>query len=370
MLQAYALAKYLQSLGHDVALIDYRPQYQPGHKVDPSFTMGIGFWGLYGIRHLYRLYKKVQAPRRRAYYELEQARRDAFEQFFREYIPLTHEQYNSVKQLVANPPEADLYIAGSDQIWNTNLKNGRDAAYYLGFGSPKRKISYAASFATQELNGRFKGFVRRQLSNFDSISVREQSGVSILESLGYSGVTVVDPVFLLQRHEWDATLNEFDDGVDSEYEDYVLTYDFELVVSVIAPIAKRLSSLLGCKIYSVGPKNHEYADKSFVCCSPLKFLSLIKHARCVISNSFHGTAFSMIYDKDFFVVKRKDGLNSRMQDLLGCYGLSDRLIEECADRNDLGKHIDYSLVKPLLDQDIDKSKTFLQQQINAVNNRL
>ena len=366
MLQAFALVKYLQSQGHDVAVIDYQPDYMPGHKVDPGFV-SVGFFSIFGIRHLYGWYKRIQAPKRKDYYELEQSRRDAFELFFSKFIPVTQKQYTTLKQLRTNPPEADLYIAGSDQIWNTNLKNGRDAAFYLDFGHPKRKISYAASFATQDLNGRFREHVHRRLAGFDAISLREQSGLRILQSLGYNGITVVDPVFLLERHAWDEVLKTQEEKDQVETENYILTYDFELVRSVLEPIAKRLANLLNCKIYSVGPIHQKYADKSIVCCSPLEFVSLIKHARCIISNSFHGTAFSLIYSKDFFVVKRKDGLNSRMQDLLNHYGLSDRLVDSTVADDMLLKNIGYSTVAKVLEQDVNLSKSFLQEQIDAVD---
>lgn len=365
MLQAFALVRYLQSLGHDVAVIDYRPRYMPRQKVD-YFYVSSGFFSTFGIRHLYGLYKMIQAPKMRGYYELEHARRDVFEQFCNKFIPVTQTLYASGKQLRANPPEADLYIAGSDQIWNTNLRNGRDCAFYLDFGSPKRKISYAASFATQEVNARFKRFVHRQLANFDAISVREKSGLSILRSLGYEGIVVVDPVFLLDCHQWDKVIELDDSIVDGIDDDYILTYDFDSSLAV-KEIALRLSALYNCKVYSVSPGKRSYSDKSFVCCAPLKFVSLVKHARCVISNSFHGTAFSMIYGKDFFVVKRKDGLNARMQDLLKEYDLSDRLIDMDVSDDTLMNNIDYSFVAPKLNQNIAASKEYLLNQIDCVH---
>ena len=362
MLQAFALVRYLQSLGHDVAVIDYRPRYMPTHKIDPGFVYD-GILSIFGVRHLYGWYKRLQMPSRRSHYALEQSRRDAFETFFKRFIPVTQVQYTSIKQLRRNPPEADVYIAGSDQIWNTNMKNGRDDAFYLAFGLPKRKISYAASFATQTLNKRYSCFVRKRLSRFDAISVREESGLRILESLNCTGVTVVDPVFLLNRKDWDDVLRQ-DARDDGQGEDYILTYDFEFNKSFIEPIAIRLAALLKCKIYSVGPINRDYADKSVVSCSPLTFLSLVKNARCILSNSFHGTAFSMIFSKDFFVVNRKDGLNARMQDLLNHYGLPERLIDSTVDDVLLLKNIDYTSVAKKMTHDIDMSKSFLQHQID------
>ena len=275
---------------------------------------------------------------------------------------MSSEHYSSIDDLRKNPPTADIYIAGSDQIWNTTFPNGSDPAFYLDFGNPKRKVSYAASFATDTLAPGTEESVNKQLHNFDAISVRESSGLRLLESLGFKGIDVVDPVFLLDKKQWDC----FDK--DSEpAEKYILVYDFEPGKSGIKRIAKRLAALYGdCKIYTVTPSYSyfDYADKSFMVCSPDEYVSLIKHAECVVSNSFHGTAFSMVYEKNFFVINRKDGLNARMRDLLDHYHLSDRIISKDATNEALTKSIDYNQVRTQLCQDIENSKSFLLHQID------
>ena len=352
MLQAYALVTYLQSLGHDAKVIDYRPWYMSPLSVDFKAVENERY-GFPLIKLLYLLYK---LPSR--YFQ--QKRNYLMEEFFQRNICVTSDQYSSIDELRNNPPHADLYIAGSDQIWNTTFNNGKDPAFYLDFGHPKRKISYAASFATRNLERGTEEFVKNKLQNFDAISVREQSGTDVLMSLGLEGKKVVDPVFLLDYHHWD---NLIEKKVVSG--NYILTYDFEPGKSGIKEIAKRLASLMKCKVYSVTPSASffNYADKSFMISSPDQFVSLIKHAHCVISNSFHGTAFSMIYGKNFFVMDRKDGLNARMQDLLNHYQLNHRLITPDATDNVLLANIDYESVYKQLSADIDSSKSFLQQQI-------
>lgn len=356
MLQAYALAYYLQSLGHDVQVIDYSPDYSPG-KAKVDFRWVPSRYDYLGIRNLYRMAKW----RQRVY---AQRRRDAQESFYMRYIPVTSIRYNSIEELKNDPPVADIYIAGSDQIWNTTFPNGKDAAFYLDFGTPKRKISYAASFATRELVSGTEEFVKNKLKNFDAISVREQSGLNLLSSLGFDGKLVVDPVFLLSRGQWDI----FDNDSDDLRSGYILTYDFEPKKSPIKSIAKRLAAHYGCEIYSVTslPSVFSYADRSYLASGPDMFVRLIKHARCVVSNSFHGTVFSMIYGKNFFVVDRKDGLNARMQDLLSRYNMFDRLIDENVSDERLIKDIDYDGVISRLASDIKESKSFLQHQIELV----
>ena len=353
MLQAYALAHYLRSLGHDVKVIDYSPSYSPG-RAKVNFRWVPHRFDYLGVRTLYRLAKLRKNI-------FAQKRYDAQESFYNRYIPVTSVRYNSIDELKNDPPVADIYIAGSDQIWNTTFHNGKDAAFYLDFGKPKRKISYAASFATRDLEPGTEGFVKDKLHNFDAISVRELSGLELLNSLGFNGQFVVDPVFLLGREQW----NEFDNGGEIEDGGYILTYDFEPKKSTVKRVAKRLAALYGCKIYSVtsAPSIFSYADKSYLTCGPDMFVRLIKHARCIVSNSFHGTVFSMIYGKDFFVVNRKDGLNARMQDLLSRYNLNDRLVDDRASDADLVKSIDYGQVIIKLENDINESKSFLIHQI-------
>ena len=349
MLQAYALLAYLQSLGHDAKVIDYRPDYMP--RLQMNFDWVPPKYDFWFIRQLYR---RVKLP----FLQQEQERRHALEKFFKKYIKITDTEYNAIEELRQNPPAADLYIAGSDQIWNTTFRNGLDPAFFLDFGTPKRRISYAASFATSQLAAGSQDFVREKLSRFDAISVREASGKKILETLGYEGSVVVDPVFLLSGNQWDTM-----DTSDWGQERYILTYDFERGGSPIAQVAMRLAKLGECKIYSVSPYRRQYAHRNFVNVGPDKFVSLVKHAQCVVSNSFHGSAFAIIYGRNFLVVNRKDGLNVRMQDLLARYGLSHRLITPDAQDRLLMQDIYYAPVYERLEQDIEFSKSFLQNQI-------
>lgn len=345
-LQAYALQHYLFEHGHDVEIIDYKPDYLSNHYKlwnigNPKFQKPI-VWQFYNLAKLPCRIKAL--PRKKV-----------FDEFTAQYLKLTR-RYNSFEELKADAPKADVYIAGSDQIWNTTFNNGNDPAFYLDFGDCK-KISYAASFATSELKPGSESFVKQKLKNFDTISVREDSGIKILESLGYTGTTVVDPVFLLTKEQW----HNIEDSTGTG-EDYILVYSFE-TKGTIQTIAERLSNLLNCKIFSIGPFELRYANKNFVNAGPRSFLSLIRNAKCVISNSFHASAFSMIYNKNFFVVKREDGLNTRMSDLLLKYGIPQRLIGVEAKDCELIANIDYSPITDILEAEIEHSKKFLQGNI-------
>lgn len=296
-LQTYALARHLEKQGHDVQVINYRPGY---------------------ISYNPRLWYVPRSPKALAklwlqYPERKRARaaHAAFEEFARKYIPLTEKTYHSVEELRQSPPEADLYIAGSDQIWNTDLPNGMDPAFYLDFGpADVRRESYAASFGTGSLRRGTESIVRDFLSRFDRITVRESSGLKILESLGLEGERLDDPVFLLSPGEWEALTDGTGEG-----EDYVLVYDF-FADPAIRRKAREIARRDSLRIFSAGPFRYRYAEEDFGASGPETFLSLIKNARTVITNSFHAIAFSLIFGKEFEFIPRPDGLNDRIEDLL------------------------------------------------------
>lgn len=295
-LQCYALWRWLTDQGHDVEVIDYRPDYMRG-------TTHL-FYVPKSVKDLVKLF--VYLPQRvRAI-----KRHTLFEAFSNKWIPRT-KVYWSIDDLRQDPPQADMYIAGSDQIWNTTFRNGTDPGYYLDFGTPEiRRESFAASFATEELVPSSVDFVKENLKRFDKITVREQSALKILEELGYKGELQDDPVFLLSKNDWDKVA----DGTGAG-ERYVLVYDFYLGDDIKRE-AQRISNEFGLKIFAICHKELAYADRNFVYAGPETFVSLIKNASYVISNSFHGTVFAMIYDVPFKVVDRPDGLNIRMHDLL------------------------------------------------------
>lgn len=347
-LQAYALQTYLASVGHDVEIINYKPEYLCGDyqlwSVDnPIFDKPI-------IKQLYlfaKLPKRLRSLKRKR----------AFDNFTKNYLKLTPKIYHSCDELNDNPPQADLYIAGSDQIWNTLYQNGRDAAFYLDF-APKtsKRISYAASFATEDVVEEYKPFVRKMLQNFDVISIRECCSLPLLASLGRTdGVAVCDPVFLLTREQWDNMLPN-----QQIHEKYLLVYDTEFSPKV-KEIAKRIAKEKELKIYNVSASRIGYADKDLWASSPIDFVQLIQDASYVVSNSFHATAFSLIFERDFCVVNRSEGINERMKSLLMSYNVAQRLVKEYS--ASLLNSVDYQVVNPLLQKDIDGSKDFLKKTL-------
>lgn len=356
-LQAYALAEYLRQQGHTVRVIDYRPDYMT-FRGKMWFCPGASLkgWGKLLLQWNFR--------------RLDLQRHSNFVAFSERYIPLTKRIYYTFNELKENPPEADLYICGSDQIWNTTFRNGTDPAYYLDFGSDdQRRISYAASFATDSLREGTTDFVKSRLRNLHAISVREISGLDILNGLGLNGTQVMDPVFLLPASHWEQIADEwYNNAIPKEKrsmpqgEQYILVQDF-MRDDAIRRTAQRIARLTGWRIWQVSPYRLGYADRSFRTAGPEQFLWLIRNARCVVSNSFHVTAFSLIFGRDAFVVNRSDGLNNRMADILGRLDLKNRLVNDETPDNVLTAAIDYTRVTPLLQKYTQQSREWLIENL-------
>lgn len=347
-LQAYALQKYLESQGHKVEIIDYMPEYQCR-----QFRLCIISNSLYDKPFIKQLYLLAKLPRRL----MALKRKNAFDEFTTKYLKLTR-RYNSYEELMADPPEADVYIAGSDQIWNTLFHNGRDAASYLDFGKPEvKRISYAASFATPDIVPEYREFVKEKLKGIDCISIREKTSLPLLASLGRpDGMAVCDPVFLLNKEQWLEIIKD-EPNVN---EKYVLVYLTDKS-DEIEQIAKDIKKTTGWKIFVVGGIKSTYADRSFFNTGPLEFLKLISDAQFIISNSFHATAFSLIMEKNFCVVNRKEGINERMKSVLADYDLIERLV--CCYNRTLLETIDYTRINPIKSTIIEESKRWLKSHL-------
>ena len=353
-LQAYALMKYLQNKGHEVEIIDYKPDYLSTRynlwTIGPRWKKKALFIRMtyFALKFPGRLAERLSSGKR------------AFDKFKKNHMRVTKKQYKNNAELKQDPPAANVYIAGSDQIWNTSYKNGRDPAFYLDFSPPGiRRVSYAASFSISKILPEYKSFVRTMIEKLDYISVREREGLDILKSIGIeAGMHVLDPVFLLDQSIWDELADKKITGK------YLLVYDFEQNEAV-ETFVKKMAKEKGLKIFAANNyKKTPYADADYYDSGPEIFLSLIRNAEIVVGNSFHAVAFSLIFKKEFFVFGRiKQPVNSRMKDLLSLCDLNDRMVSSEMDYQEKMPPICYEKVWEILNTHTDASKAFLKKAI-------
>lgn len=283
-------------------------------------------------------------------------RKKAFDSFTAKYLDLT-KRYTSNEELKKEPPEADAFLAGSDQIWNPLFPNGKDPAFYLDFALHGIRASYAASFAVDEFPQELREVTAQYLKRFDYIAVREKSGLSVLKTLGITNaVTVLDPVFLLDRAQWEA-MAERPEGCEAPY---LLVYDFDNSPAV-RKLAGRIAAERGLHIYSVF--KIPYAERCFPLCGPENFLGLVQSADFVLSNSFHATAFSVIFEREFAVVERTEKINTRMRDFTTMLGLSDHMVTT---ETEIPTGTDWTAVRRCLKDEIDHAKAYIDEVLRDV----
>ena len=354
-LQAYALMKYLEEEGNEVEIIDYKPDYLSNH-----YKLGVVTNPKYERNLILKIaYLTLKFPGR----VLALKNKKKYDEFRSNYLKITKRRYVSNDELKNNPPQADVFICGSDQIWNSKFNNGKDPAFYLDFVSEdKIKASYAASFATDSIDKELKEITKDRISKLDYVGVREISALDILDSLDIkNGVQVLDPVFLLDKFKWEKLTYEINNN-----EKYIFVYDFD-GNELIREIAEKIAKNKKLKIYTVFKSN--YSDKVIKRMGPIDFISYIKNAEFVISNSFHGTAFSIIFEKQFAVVNRKEAINTRMRDLLSILKIENRLISENYNFNNLINDVDYKEVNKYLRERLEVSKTYLDR-VTSIKNQL
>lgn len=305
VLQAYALQETLRELGHDVWIIDYR---QP--RVERT------------DRHPYRdddKLKLLKGFHLRSWWHYDQgksktlARRSRFDGFLKNYLNLSAPcNHDSI-------PAFDLYMIGSDQVWNSAICDGLDPVFWGDFVRPKNSkvVSYAASTSVRDLQKQQHSEVQHLLYIFSSISVREKETCDFLNhqfNLNNAAITVLDPTLLAKKEIWDS----FDDDTYKNQE-YVLYFGARGCVEYPTVLHDKASSL--AKQFGCGLKRIDFnAD------SPVDFVNKFRYAKAVVTSSFHGTAFSLIFNRPLYAVMYGDEQDARYVNILKSIGAENMLV--------------------------------------------
>ena len=329
MLQAYALLSFLRNHGYHAELIDYWPITHRNQYALIKPIVGTNF--IYKVKNtiadictFWRRYRRIQG----------------FQMFENSYLNLPTEiKYTNANAVIDT--NYDCVIAGSDQIWRNRDSNnnhiGFDPVYFCQH-IPKniRCISYAASMGIIQLNKEDKDILKNYLNRFSRILVRENSLKEAIDELGFDSAIVVDPTLLLSKDEW----NKFLPNKRFHTTKYVLYY--ELVKSKEALVfAKYKAEELGCKLLIMDATIPLIPQRRHISyASPIEFLHAIRDAEFVIATSFHGTAFSVIFEKQFITIGLKKNAD-RVQTMLHQLDIEEHYQEHPQNVMD----IDYAQVK-------------------------
>ena len=260
----------------------------------------------------------------------------------------------------------DIYLAGSDQIWNPYIIK---EAFLLTFVKDnKRKISYASSIGVDKIPDCRKKLYKRALSQFYKIGVREKSAQKALsELLGKEIINVLDPVYLLEKKDWENLILE--KSPISMNNNYILCYFVGENQKWINDI-KLLSEKTNMPVEIITSEARKAPNIGFIHADfgVKEFLTALYNAKYVITDSFHAIAFCIIFNKQFAVYKRfkdsdKTSQNSRIYDILKLFGLENRLVSSYKDLEVLEDAIDYENVNVIIEKEKHKSLNFLQESL-------
>lgn len=351
-LQTYAMSEALKPYGN-VNVIDYRSE-------KPAKGMQLLRLGT-RPRDILRAGKDIfrLCPRYRVI--------NKFKEFNKKYINITPFIVDDTKwQGVAD--ENDVFIAGSDQIWNPEVVSEKgilDGRFFLDFVEDKTKFSYASSMGTHRYTKKQLIEVKGYLDDFKKISVREQDSAAYLkENVSKDVQTVVDPTLLLDKDGW---VHKF--GVLSEKKPYILVYALNKD-SLLKRVVEAASVELGIDVISLDqdPFLNYQPTKHIKDAGPEEFISYFYNAKFVITNSFHGLCFSIIMEKNF-LISNPLGSANRIESLLSSLGLSERrVVDSSSDSkisHSLSENIDYEAVTPKVERARQYSLAYLEEAING-----
>ena len=350
-LQAYATMRAVEKLGVDCEIIDYRLPHTT--RTNRLFKEGHSVRSLASNAHTTLHYTRFKN------------RCDRFERFVQEEMKLSAGRYTSIEELWKNPPEYDVYLAGSDQIWNPLIFENKqfDPAFFLTFAKG-RKIAYAPSFGLPRLPEGKEEELAELIRDFSALSVREKRGKAILHTVTDQPVyDVLDPTLLLAGEEWGKLAAPEKTG------GYILCY---LIgdLSVMAPTVKRLAEETGLPVVQLAGSRKKVLDQAEMVfdAGPKEFLGLFQNAAYVCTDSFHGTVFSVQFRKPFFTTvspkERRDLAAARGYNLLNTLGLTDRIVGRLETAG-LTDPIDYAAVEERLQRARKESMAYLDAALHG-----
>lgn len=362
-LQAYATQAILNKLGHNAEIIDYLFYKNPGHIITkaskPSFNHGLK------KKLSEKLYPIIARLKTQASTESSSNREKRFDKFHTENTRMSP-TYRTIDDLYAAKQSYDVYMVGSDQVWNPGIYSSL-LPYMLAFAPEgKKRVAYASSFGVSAIPQEQQWLYKKYLPEFSSIGVREKNAVEMVKELGGKDATwVLDPTLLLDKEDWTKVAS----NAYGNKKNYILLYELT-PCPYILELAKYFREKRGMDIVRIC-KNAAVEDKdksieNIIDAGPAEFVRLFANAGMIITNSFHGTAFSINFSKEFYTVTpaRKHN-NSRQRSILELFKLQDRLILENTPLESISMDvINYAVVSEILENERKKSIKFLTNAID------
>lgn len=362
-LQCWALQQELKRLGHEPFVVRYKLSGRPDKGIKAKLNTA--------AHCLYAILKQIIKG---DYSEVRRQQRNVktrdFASFRDKNYSLSPHIYYSLDELCSMPPEADAYIVGSDQVWGYKIREKESDVFFLGFGAKETlRIAYAPSFGLQKYPEELEEDLKRKLSHFNSLSVREKAGVHICGKVGYRAEHVLDPTLLLNKEVYESlrikhgntarqlfvysiNIKSAKDIRWDEIKEYARDNQLELTATTSSGYVPARELLDGA--------SYEYSKVG-------EWLDNISRASLVVTTSFHGVAFSIIMHTPFVYVPLTGGHssgNNRVTELLESLNLTSRIMKDDKPFKDfVSETIDWVSVDNLLNTRREQSLKYLQESL-------
>lgn len=345
MIQAYAMQEHLRLMGHESYIIDYAPEYHVLTYTTP-FTWKWCFSSGFNRTIPFRILSMMSDGIRRK-------RNDNFFEFLK----------NNFRLYPYHPDDDmsffDCVLLGSDQIWNQSITNNCFDGPYYGDGFKCRVFSYAASNRSKELSEAEKEQYRTRLNQLYAVGVREIQLQNLLQPLTENKVYLnVDPTILAYSNVYEKL--DLSRPVNDKY---VLIYELANHKAV-QKMAEKYAKKIGAKVIVLVNDTSILYDKKYdQIANPEKFLAYIKNAECVFTTSFHGTALSLVFHKDFYSIRQGNSADMRLESILSQVGLNSRFVD--MNFSPIVDHIDYTDIEERLNTLRTSSQEYLERAISG-----
>ncbi len=347
LLQAIATQRIIENLGCSCEIINYIRTDESYRQQERTILKRKAAWNGNPLKKA--VYLAIRLPE-----SIAAGKR--FEKAQQKYLTLTR-KYASADDLKQDPPEADVYMTGSDQVWGPVADGTYDSAYCLSF-TEKKKISFAASFGHSHATTELEHYYGQWLSKYEHIAVREDSAVQFLNRIGIGAEQVLDPTLMLTQTDWNAFVKPLDPGK------YVLVYQLHNNKKLCS-YAKAVAKAKGLPLIRISASFHQITwGGKFLWCPDLStFLSYIKNAECLITDSFHGTAFAINFNTPFIEVLPNNNTGTRNISILKLTNLADRILKDDNDIALADQKIDFSYANNVLQTEREHSLAVLKNMI-------
>lgn len=359
VLQAFSLLRNCEVLGYDVEIVNYfTREHEVANRIIFDKHRGVVKSLFYTILVFPNMLKLWRKQRR-------------FNQFREEALRLSR-RYKTATELLNNLPDKDAYITGSDQVFNP-VSDDNISVYYLEFTkrTDQRKIAYAPSFGISTFDISFRKRIYNLINDFDYLSCREDDGAVFLSNItGRDVPTVLDPVFLWGAPQWRKVMSPYR-GINKCRNGYIFVYDLNGREHLLL-LAKKLQNKTNLPIVCLTTKKYLigrlHAGQTILDAGPREFLSLIANASFVVTDSFHGVAFSIVFQKKFLAFNALPKASQRIKSLLEDLSLSERFIVDTSVDDDsiyavVGKENNYIDRLNVL---IASSRLYLEESLKSV----